>query len=101
VTGGTVVDSAFPEVAADIGFIGLALLLTLFGRLIVLAWRAARRGLTSGWTALGILAIVLLDALTRESLTGFPTAYIAMLLLGLAAATWTDDAPSGEPPRAA
>jgi O-antigen ligase len=101
VTGGTVVDSAFPEVAADIGFIGLALLLTLFGRLIVLAWRAARGGLTSGWTALGILAIVLLDALTRESLTGFPTAYIAMLLLGLAAATWTAEDPRSDPQRAA
>jgi O-antigen ligase len=97
VTGGTIVDSAFPEVAADIGFVGLAILLGLFGRLIVLAWRAAARGLTSGWTALGILTIVLLDATTRESLTGFPTAYIAMLLLGLAAATWTADDPLSDP----
>lgn len=96
-TGGTVVDSAFPEVAADIGFIGLAIILALFGRLILLAWRAAARGHSSGWTALGILAIVLLDALTRESLTGFPTAYIAMLLLGLAAATWTADDPRSDP----
>lgn len=97
-TGGTVVDSAFPEVAADVGFIGLAIVLALFGRLAVLAWRAARRGLSSGWIALGILSIVLLDALTRESLTGFPTAYIAMLLLGLAAATWTADDPRSDPP---
>jgi hypothetical protein len=97
-TGGTVVDSAYPEVAADIGFVGLAILLGLFGRLIALAWRAAARGLSSGWTALGILVIVLLDALTRESLTGFPTAYIAMLLLGLAAATWTADDPRSDPP---
>jgi O-antigen ligase len=96
--GGTVVDSAFPEVTADIGFVGLAILLALFGRLIVLAWRAAGRGLSSGWMALGILAIVLLDAMTRESLTGFPTAYIAMLLLGLAAATWTADDPRSDPP---
>jgi hypothetical protein len=101
-TGGTYVDSAYPEVAADIGFVGLAILLALFGRLIVLAWRAAARGLSSGWTALGILVIVLLDALTRESLTGFPTAYIAMLLLGLAAATWTADDPRSDPlPRTA
>ena len=96
--GGTIVDSAFPEVAADVGFIGLGILLAVFGRLTVLAWRAAARGLTSGWTALGILAIVVLDALTRESLTGFPTAYIAMLLLGLAAATWTADDPRSDPP---
>jgi len=97
-TGGTVVDSAFPEVAADVGFVGLAIILALFGRLILLAGRAAARGLSSGWTALGILAIVLLDALTRESLTGFPTAYLAMLLLGLAAATWTADDPRSDPP---
>ena len=94
---GTVVDSAYPEVAADIGFVGLAILLGLFGRLIALAWNAARRGVSSGWTALGILAIVMFDALTRESLTGFPTAYIAMLLLGLAAATWTADDPRSDP----
>ena len=87
--GGTVVDSAFPEVAADIGFVGLAILLSLFGRLGLLAWRAAGRGFSSGWIALGVLTVVLLDALTRESLTGFPTAYIGMLLLGLACATWT------------
>jgi hypothetical protein len=96
-TGGTYVDSAYPEVAADIGFVGLVILLGLFGRLIVLAWRAAARGHRSGWTALGILSIILLDALTRESLTGFPTAYIAMLLLGLAAATWTADDPRSDP----
>ena len=100
-SGGTVVDSAFPEVVADIGLIGLAILLALFGRLILLAWRAAARGISSGWTALGILVIVLLDALTRESLTGFPTAYIAMLLLGLAAATWTADDPRSDPQRTA
>jgi hypothetical protein len=35
--------------------------------------------------------------MTRESLTGFPTAYIAMLLLGLAAATWTADDPLSDP----
>ncbi|MDQ5820669.1 MAG: hypothetical protein M3540_04430 [Actinomycetota bacterium] len=99
---GTVVDSAFPQVAADIGFVGLAILLALFGRLILLAWRAAGRGLSSGWTALGILGVVLLDALTRESMTGFPTAYVAMLLLGLAAATWTADDPRSDPqPRTA
>jgi len=80
---------AFPEVAADIGFVGLAILLSLFGRLGLLAWRAAGRGFSSGWIALGVLTVVLLDALTRESLTGFPTAYIGMLLLGLACATWT------------
>jgi hypothetical protein len=34
------------------------------------------------------LTVLVLDALTRESLTGFPTAYIGMLLLGLALATW-------------
>jgi hypothetical protein len=30
------------------------------------------------------LTVMLLDALTRESLTGFPTAYVGMLVVGLA-----------------
>jgi O-antigen ligase len=68
--------------------VGLALLVALLGRLVLLAWRATRRGERSGWLALGLLTVMTIDALTRESLTGFPTAYIGMLVVGLAVATW-------------
>ena len=85
---GGVVDSAYLATVADVGLIGLGLLLALLARIAVLAWQAAKRGDRSGWLALGLLTVIMLDALTRESLTGFPTAYIGMLVIGLAVATW-------------
>ena len=102
--GGSPVDSAYLSTVADVGLVGLALLLGLLGRLVVLAWRAAAGGDRSGWLALGLLTVILLDALTRDSLTGFPTAYVGMLLVGLALATWRREsaaAPDGEARRLA
>lgn len=96
-TGGTVVDSGYLAAAADIGFVGLAFLVALLGRLVYLAVGAARRGESSGWVALGLLTVMILDALTRESLTGFPTAYVGMLVVGLASATWAEPERVTEP----
>jgi O-antigen ligase len=87
-SGGGIVDSGYLATVADVGLVGLGLLLALLLRLVVLSWRAATRGERSGWLALGLLTVLLLDALTRESLTGFPTAYIGMLMIGLVLATW-------------
>jgi O-antigen ligase len=84
---GTIVDSAYLAIATDIGFIGLAIFLALLGRLLLLSWRFAAAGAAEGWVALGLLVVMLFDALTRESLTGFPTAYVGMLLVGLALAS--------------
>jgi O-antigen ligase len=94
---GTIVDSGYIAALADVGFVGLAFLLALFGRLIFLAGNAARRGESSGWIALGLVTVMILDALTRESLTGFPTAYVAMLVVGIASATWAEPEPEREP----
>ena len=96
-TGGTVVDSGYLVTVTDIGFVGLAFLLALLGRLVFLASNAVRRGESSGWIALGLLTVMILDALTRESLTGFPTAYVAMLIVGLASATWAEPEPGVAP----
>ena len=85
---GGVVDSAYLAIVADVGLFGLGLLLALFLRLLLLGWRAARNGQRSGWLAVGLLTVLMLDALTRESLTGFPSAYIGMLVVGIALATW-------------
>ena len=84
---GTIVDSGYLAIATDIGFVGLAIFLALIGRLGFLSLGLARRRLSEGWVALGLLTVMLFDALTRESLTGFPTAYIGMLLVGLALAS--------------
>ena len=68
------------------GFIGLAVLLALFGRLAALAIAGARQRSDAGWVALGLLTTLLLDALARSSFTGFPTAFLGLLLVGVALA---------------
>lgn len=83
---GAIVDSSYFATIADIGLIGLALLIALFGRLLTLALRAERLGSRAGALALGLLTVMILDPLARESLTGFPTAFLGFLMLGLATA---------------
>ena len=62
-------------------------LLLLLGRLVTLAGRATRLpGDVAGWLCLGYLTVLLLDALTRDSFTGFPTAYLGFLLVGISLA---------------
>jgi len=76
-------DSGYLATMSDIGFIGLAILLAIFGRIILLLSRAIRRGQEAAWFGLGLIIVFLLDAALRSSLTGFPTAHVAMLLVGL------------------
>lgn len=80
--GGTVVDSGYLALVADVGAVGFGVLLLLFGRIALLARRA---GTTSadGWVVLALLLVMAIDALSRESFTAFPTAYVGMLLVGL------------------
>jgi len=81
-----VVDSGYFATIADVGMAGLIVLLALYGRAAVLARAAAVRGSTGGWIALTTIAVLLIDALTRSSFTGFPTAFLGMLFLGVALA---------------
>jgi len=81
------VDSGYFATIADVGVLGLALLLTLLGRLFMLARAYADLGLASGRVAMGLLIVLILDALTRASFQGFPTAFIAMLMVGVALAS--------------
>lgn len=96
----TAVDSGYLAAVVDVGIPGLILLLALLGRLAVLAGRAAQLGRKEGWVAAGMLVVLVLDAVTRASFTGFPTAFLGMLLVGLAlnAATEADRDSAG--PRA-
>jgi hypothetical protein len=88
------VDSAYFATVADVGLVGFAVVLALLARLLVLGIAATRWPGPAGWLALGWLAVLLIDAVTRESFTGFPTAFLGFLLIGLALA-------SARPPRAA
>jgi O-antigen ligase len=78
------VDSGYLATIADVGLVGFVVLLALFGRLIVLAWRGTRRGHRKSWLALALIAVLMLDAVTRSSFTGFPTAFLGLLIVGLA-----------------
>jgi len=97
--GGTVVDSSYFATIADVGLFGLALLLAFYTRVLLSLRTSARSGDRAAWFGIGIGLVMMLDALTRESFTGFPTAYVGMLFLGLAYAACaarrqTDPAPS-------
>jgi hypothetical protein len=89
------VDSGYFAVIADVGLLGLAALLAVLGRLLTMGARAARRGLASGWLALGLLTALLIDAVTRASFTGFPTAFLSLLLVGVALGAAAQDGSPG------
>ncbi len=76
-------DSGYLATTSDVGFIGLLLLLALFGRVLVLFRRALELGEEIAWFGLGVTLIFMLDAALRSSFTGFPTAHVAMLMIGL------------------
>jgi hypothetical protein len=78
------IDSGYFAVIADIGLLGLAAMMAIFGRLIIQARRFAARASPAGWLALGLTAVLMIDAVTRASFTGFPTAFLALLLAGVA-----------------
>ena len=86
-----VVDSGYFVTVADVGILGLTALLLLLGRLVLLARRAIARGRPEGWLALAIVLSLAIDAVTRESFTAFPTAFLGLLLAGLALAAAFDE----------
>jgi O-antigen ligase len=85
------VDSGYLATIADVGLAGVAVLLALLARLVVLAWRGTRRGHPASWLALALLTVLMLDAVTRSSFTGFPTAFLGLLIVGLALSTAARD----------
>lgn len=87
------VDSGYLGAVADVGLAGLAMLLLLLGRAGTLAGRATNGSAAAvGWVCLGYLTVLSLDALTRDSFTGFPNAYLGFLLVGLTLGVMRDEA---------
>jgi hypothetical protein len=78
------VDSGYLATIADVGFVGLGVLVALLVYLARASIAAIGRGLDEGWVAMALLLILLIDALSRASFTGFPTAFLGMLLIGVA-----------------
>jgi hypothetical protein len=85
-TGSTVVDSGYLSLVADVGFLGFSLFLMLMGRLVMLARRALAVRVEAGWLVIAVASVILLDALSREAFTGYPSSYFTWLLLGLGGA---------------
>jgi polysaccharide biosynthesis protein PslJ len=96
----TAVDSGYLATVADVGIVGLLVQLALFGRLITLAARRVRAGAFDAWMPLAFLTALLLDALTRASFTGFPTAFVGFMLVGIALAA-LDETPVSDARRRA
>ena len=86
-TQATAVDSGYLATVADVGIVGLIVELALFGRIMFLGIQQIRAGRTNGWMPLSFLLALLLDALTRASFTGFPTAFVGLMLVGIAVAS--------------
>jgi hypothetical protein len=80
------VDSGYLATIADVGLVGLAVLIGLFARLVKLGRAGIRRGHKASWLALAMLVVLMLDAVTRSSFTGFPTAFLGLFVVGVALA---------------
>jgi hypothetical protein len=76
-------DSGYLATLSDVGLVGVAFMLTMFGRILVLLRRAVARNEQLAWFGAGVVVVLMLDAALRSSLTGFPTADIAFLFAGL------------------
>lgn len=81
------VDSGYFATIADVGFVGFGILAVLLARLFMAARAGTRLGFASGRMAMAALVVLALDAITRSSFQGFPTAFIGMLIIGVALAS--------------
>jgi O-antigen ligase len=90
-----VVDSGYFATVADVGVVGLVILIALLSRIVALGIASTRKPGRTGWLIIGWIAVLAIDAVTRASFVGFPTAFLGMLLIGVGIAA------SAEPPIAA
>jgi hypothetical protein len=82
----TSLDNSYLQVVADVGLLGLAVLLVAGARVCSLLRPGVRRRSPPALAGAGILLVVAVDGLTRTSLTAFPFGFVALLALGSALA---------------
>jgi O-antigen ligase len=87
------IDSSYFALAADIGVVGLLLVLAIFARIVTLGLRIVARGRVEGWVVLGLVLEMAVDSLTRTSLTSFPVGFIGLFVLGVALSAGLADRP--------
>jgi hypothetical protein len=79
---GLAVDSAYFAALADVGVLGVLAILAFFLRSAALAREVEQRAVV--WA---FLLVIVIDGITRSSLTAFPSVFIAFLGLGILLAT--------------
>lgn len=79
----TSVDSGYLTLISDVGVIGLVAFLAILARSISLARRAILTRIEEGWIVIAVVAVFLIDGLSREAFTAYPGAYLSWFLIGL------------------
>ncbi len=78
------IDSSWGQVLSDVGLVGV---LALLAWVVAYCWwmaRPAREGSGPAWLALAVLAVSVVDWLSRTTLGSYPTGFATLYLLGLA-----------------
>jgi len=79
----TSVDSGYLTLISDVGMLGMAVFLAILARAVFLARRSIAAGIEEGWIVVAVVAVFLIDGLSREAFTAYPGAYLSWLLIGL------------------
>lgn len=80
----TFIDSSWGQVLSDVGLAGV---LALLAWVVTYCWwlrRPAGEGDAAAWLALAVLAVSVVDWISRTTLGSYPTGFITLYLLGLA-----------------
>jgi hypothetical protein len=78
------IDSSWGQVLSDVGLVGV---LALLAWVVAYCWwlsQPAREGSGPAWLALAVLAVSVVDWLSRTTLGSYPTGFTTLYLLGLA-----------------
>jgi hypothetical protein len=81
------IDSSWGQVLSDVGLIGV---IALLAWVISYAWwmgRPAQEGSGAAWLSLAVLAVSVVDWISRTTLGSYPTGFSTLYLLGLATGT--------------
>jgi hypothetical protein len=78
------IDSSWGQVLSDVGLVGVAALLAWVIAYCWWLWRPAREGSGPAWLVLAVLAVSVVDWLSRTTLGSYPTGFTTLYLLGLA-----------------
>ncbi|MGY1796397.1 hypothetical protein ACI796_20705 [Geodermatophilus sp. SYSU D00525] len=77
-------DSSWAQVLSDVGLVGVIALLCAVVAYTVWLSEPARRGSAAAWLSLAVLAVSVVDWVSRTTLGSYPTGFMTFYLLGVA-----------------